>query len=226
MMNQRASQRTSRLFSSCVVACLLTCLTAAVQAAPQAPSRCPRCVECADEAAGLRTVRVKVYNRSPMDPASLTALLDVTNRIWLPYDVRIEPVTGLDAIAVVVSEGQRPSGSADVRAVLGETLFTRHHATPYIRLWLGAAEATADTTPIEGVPFRALKRDEREAILRRMLGVALAHELAHYLLDTEKHSRRGLLREALTIRDLQHPELRRLELSGAQQWLMCSTAGR
>jgi hypothetical protein len=205
---------------------LLTSLTGAAQTAPQAPSNCPRCIECADDAAGVRTVRVKVYNRSPMDQASLTALLDVTNRIWLPYGVRIEPVTDLDAIAVVVSEGQRASASADVRAVLGETLFTRHHATPYIRLWLGAAEATADTTSTGGVPFRALRREEREAILRRMMGVALAHELAHYLLDTEKHSPRGLLRQVLTARDLQQPDLTRLELSWPQQALMCSTARR
>ena len=76
------------------------------------------------------------------------------------------------------------------------------------------------------MPFRALRREEREATLRRMLGVALAHELAHYLLDTEKHSRRGLLRQTLTARDLEQPDLTRLELSQAQQWLMCSTAGR
>jgi hypothetical protein len=218
--------RTSRLLSSCVVVCLLTPLTGAAQAAPQAPSSCPRCIACADDAAGLRTVRVKVYNRSPVDQAGLAALLDVTNRIWLPYGVRIEPVTGLDAIAVVVSEGQRASASADVRAVLGETLFTRHHATPYIRLWLGAAEAAADATPTDGVSFRARRREEREAILRRMMGVALAHELAHYLLDTAEHSPRGLLRQVLTVRDLQQPDLTRLELSWPQQGLPCNAAGR
>jgi hypothetical protein len=205
---------------------LLTSLTGAAQTAPQAPSNCPRCIECADDAAGLRTVRVKVYNLSSMDQAGLTALLDVTNRIWLPYGVRIEPVTDLDAIAVVVSEGQRASGSADLRAVLGETLFTRHHATPYIRLWLGAAAAAADDTQTGGLPFRALRREEQNTILRRMMGVAFAHELAHYLLDTEKHFPRGLLRGVLPVRDLQHPDPSRLKISWPQQGLMCSAARR
>ena len=161
-----------------------------------------------------------------MDQAGLTALLDVTNRIWLPYGVRIEPVTDVDAVALVVSEGQGASAFADVRAVLGETLFTRHHATPYIRLWLGAAQAAADASPVGGIAFSALRREERDAILRRMMGVALAHELAHYLLDTEKHSPRGLLRGALPVRDLQHPDVTRLELSWPQQGRLCSAAGR
>jgi hypothetical protein len=105
-------------------------------------------------------------------------------------------------------------------------LFSRHHATPYIHLWRGAAEAVADATPIKGTLFSARPREERDAILLRMMGVALAHELAHYLLDTEKHSRRGLLRESLTARDLQHPEVTRLDLSRTQQWLMCTATRR
>ena len=71
-----------------------------------------------------------------------------------------------------------------------------------------------------------LPRRDREAIVRQVMGVAFAHELGHYLLDTGQHSNRGLLQAALPLRDLSQPERGRLELTPAQQLLMCGSPAR
>lgn len=215
--------RRFRILPAFVVVCLFMSLTGAVQAAP-APATCAQCAECPAVANGVRVVRVKVYNQSRLSDANLTALLDVSRHIWLRYGVAIEPVTSLDAVTVVMSGDQRRPAAIDGRSVLGETLFTRNHATPYIRLWLGAAEHVAAVTPTGATPFNMLPDERRESTLAQMMGVALAHELGHYLLDTEKHSTRGLLQAAISVRELQHPVLGRLELTRSQQQLMCSAA--
>jgi hypothetical protein len=56
-----------------------------------------------------------------------------------------------------------------------------------------------------------------------MLGVALAHELGHYLLDTSQHSAAGLLQAGLTIHQLAFPEPARLTLTAEQQRLLRAT---
>lgn len=211
----------SLVLHACALFCLLTPIAGAAQTAPRAPVTCSRCVDCSTDPQVPRVVRVKVYNQTHMQQADIDALIDLTNRIWLPYGVSIEQVESVDALAIVVSAVGRKPALVDGRAVLGETLFSQNHATPYIRLWLGAARALSEATPTNGAAFVMLPREERDAILLRMMGVALAHELAHYLLDTERHSLRGLLRAAISIRDFQQPDLARLELTRGQQRLMC-----
>jgi hypothetical protein len=110
--------------------------------------------------------------------------------------------------------------------VLGTTLFSKGHATPFIRLWLGAAEAVANGSDAEGQPFRMRPREERNSILLAIMGVALAHELAHYLLDTAHHSPGGLLRASLSVRELEHADPARLGLTVQQQRLICSDGDR
>src|SRR3954467_13648010 len=95
----------SRLLPAWLAASLLTPVAVAAQAPPP-PSYCPHCVACQARAGETRTVRVKLYNQSRMGDAALLPLLDVANRIWLPYGVSIEAVVGTDAVAVVVGDGR------------------------------------------------------------------------------------------------------------------------
>ena len=62
---------------------------------------------------------------------------------------------------------------------------------------------------------------ERDAILSRMLGVALAHELGHYLLDSAHHSSAGLLRQTMAAHEMEQPNPSHLRLSRKEQLLMC-----
>ena len=218
--------RASRLLPAWLAACLLAPLNVALQAAqapPRPPSYCPHCVECQARPGSPRSVGVKLYNQSRLDDAALLPLLDVANRIWLPYGVQIQAVTRTDGVALVVGNGHRQPATRAGGLVLGDTLFSDSHATPYIRLWLGAAELVATDASTPNLQFVALPARERDDVLVQMMGVAFAHELAHYLLDTGTHSDRGLLRAALTAGEFERPDLARLELTPAQQRVMCST---
>jgi hypothetical protein len=200
-----------------VAACLLTPRSGAAQTA--APP-CLHCVECSDDADSLHVVRVRIYNQSRLSDAAVTALLQLAGRIWLPSGISIEPVSGPDAVTIVIARGEHPPIPGELRTVLGDTLFSGHHAMPYIRLWVGAAEVVANTAETGAPPFDLLPRERREAILARMLGAALAHELGHYLLDSARHSAHGVLRGGLSPRDLQESNLR-LDLTPAQRQTIC-----
>lgn len=209
---------------TCVVLCLFTPLTGAAQTGARATTCSAACVDCSGVADNARTVRVKFYNQSRMNEADLGAMIALNRRIWEPYGVAIERTASPDGVSVVVSGRERQAVWGSTETVLGETLFSSHHATPYIRLWLGAAEAMAEAAQIGNLPFFALPREERHATLVQMMAVSLGHELAHYLLDTAKHSSRGLLKPSINVADMQHPDMAHLELTQSQQRLICRPA--
>lgn len=186
------------------------------------PSKCQSCLACGTEVARSRAVHVWVFNQSRLKTNDLADILTIANRIWAPYSVSMEAGTDADAIKIIVSDHLMRPDNSPAPVPLGDTLFADGHATPYIHLWLGAAERLASNAEIEGRTFASRSLDERDSILRRILGVALAHELGHYLLDTASHSSAGLLRETLGIEDLARPAPGYLRLTNAQQQLICS----
>ena len=194
--------------------------SAASPARDRKPSLCQQCSACTAEFPHPRVVGLKMYNQPRISETSLDQILDVTNRIWNPYGVSFESSTSADAIAVILSPSTSPAAGSGA-TVLGDTLFTGGHATPYIHLFMGNAEALAVGAEIEGRSFISRPRVERDAILLQMLGVALAHELAHYLLDTTHHSAVGLLRGTLSVDDMAHPNPDHLRLTREQRRLMC-----
>src|SRR5262249_26132367 len=158
--------------------------------------------ECATDVPQPRIVGLRIYNQPDITDAGINRIFEMANRIWNPYGICIAPSAGSDAITVVISRAQT-AVATDLRpTALGDTLLDKGHATPYIRLWPANAEALAAVGEIEGLPFAARPRVERDQIVVRMLGVALAHELGHYLLDTSIHSVTGLLRGTLGVNDL------------------------
>ena len=95
------------------------------------------------------------------------------------------------------------------------------HAEPRIHLWLGAAEALASRADVSAPPFRVRSREDRDATLTQMLGVALAHEIGHYLLDTSHHAPNGLLQPVISLRDFEAPDLTHLRLNPDQRRQLC-----
>lgn len=167
-----------------------------------------------------------MYNQSQLSQASLASMLEVANRIWRPYGISIDGGPSADGVTVVVSPSTLPSDPSG--AVLGTTLFAEGHATPYVRLWLGAAEIFAGDADADRIPFNRLPPEQHDAVLAQIMGVALAHELGHYLLDTARHSPRGLLRTRLRLHDVQDLDRADLSLTQEQQRLFCPdvTIGR
>jgi hypothetical protein len=212
---------TDRIVAVPLVIALTLPLIAAAPASNQSTVPCQPCVECTDDA-GPRVVHLRMYNQTRLDGSVFASILDVTNRIWAAYGVSVEATTSLDAIAVVVSAGTM-HGTVDAAPIaIGDTLFTQGHATPYIHLWLGAAELLARNSEEDGRSFTMKPVAERDAILLRMLGVALAHELGHYLLDTSHHSSGGLLQSTMAAREMEQPNLSHLRLSRKELQMMCA----
>ena len=199
----------------------------AVRAQTQAPGTtiCPPHVDHAGDNHEPRIVRITLYNHSRFTRADLEDLLAVTNRIWSPYGVTMTNESGPGAVAVIVTDQPTRAAGELGPIVLGTTLFTEGHATPYIKLSLLAAEMFADEGVESGLPFSARPRNQRDEMLTRILGVAFAHEMAHYLLDTSQHSSSGLLQAGLGVRDLTSPDPGRLKLTPGQERRLAREVG-
>ena len=179
-------------------------------------------VPCCETGGQSRVVQLTLRNHSRMGDADVGDVLAVANRIWTPYRVGVELGTGPGAVTVVLIDGRHLAPQDVSVSVLGTTLFARGHALPFISLSLAAAEALADDSDLGVIPFRAQSAERRNGILRRMLGVFLAHEIGHYLLDTTRHSPAGLLQAALSTRELAFPQPSHLTLTPAQRRQLCS----
>ena len=181
---------------------------------------CQACLACGTETAAPRVALLKVYNQSRLTDTDVAGILENAGRLWMPYGVTLASGSGEGAISVVIRTTAPPDDKSGHKT-MGTTLFFEGHATPYIQLSLQAAEQVADAARSGDVSFASRPFQERQAILLRMMGVALAHELGHYLLDTPVHSSQGLLRRALAARDFEYPQSARLSLTGEQQALIC-----
>jgi hypothetical protein len=172
---------------------------------------------------GARVVQLRVYNQSRMREPGLAHVIEVAGRVWGRYGVAIERGESSEAVSVILTERSELAKPPNPYAtVLGTTLFTEGHATPYIRLSVTAAESSAGEADEDGVPFAVMPRDRQDGMLQQILGVALAHELAHYLLDTMDHSHDGLLRSGLSPLEMLHANAAHLSLTPAQQHRLCA----
>jgi hypothetical protein len=212
------------VFSIVTVLPLVIILTGAP---PRAASLavCPAPVVAFHGAGRVRVVPVRVFNQSDMPDVGLARLIDVANRIWNPYGISFERGTD-DSRGVVVVVGDRANPAAGYRRftpVLGTTLFSDGHAQPYIHLSPAVAELMAgEIAHVDaGLPFPSRLPAERDRILQQILGTALAHEMAHLLLDTAHHSAAGLLRSGLRLRDAMSGYLAELALTSDQLGRLC-----
>lgn len=188
------------------------------------PDMCPASTALPPGDTGApRAVEVRIYNQSSMRQAGLETMMEVANSIWAPYRIAIERSDDPRAVSVIVSDQLTGETASAHATVIGTTLFTGGHATAFIKLSLGAAEAFAVGAQDGGIPFTSQPRSERDAMLERMMGVALAHEIAHYVLDTTEHANTGLLQTGLSLHDFTHPEPAHLALTRDQQRQLCGS---
>lgn len=180
---------------------------------------CDRCPRACSVGANLsRVVHVHVFNQSRLNEASVGVIVNVANRLWAPYGITIEAATAPGSIVVIVaarSAAVTPGSSND--GVLGTTMFNDGHATPNIHLWLGAAEEMTRRIEYPSWPPDVAPPATREMSILQVMGVALAHELGHYLLDSSEHSSEGLLRAHLALPVMEHADRVHLTLTCAQR---------
>jgi hypothetical protein len=185
----------------------------------------PTVAGAADASAGCLGARgldlpITIYNQSSMTGSELDTIVNTARSLWQPYGVTLAPARERGVAVIVSGRSFDRMASTGSRQVLGTTMFSDGHAEPYIHLWVAAAEALL--APAESAHAWNMPIIERDSRLVSILGVALAHELGHYLLDTTHHADAGMLQNVLALRDLQHPTPERLGLTADQQNELCS----
>jgi hypothetical protein len=171
-------------------------------------------------AAGV-VLPMHLYNQSRLRPQDLDVIARIADEVWRRYRVRVvsaEPAAA--SLRVTVVARTSPQAGTQGPIVVASTVFVHGHATPTMYLWLGSAERLAARRPGER-DFSELPRNLQNLLLSRMLGVSLAHEIGHYLLDSASHSARGLLRATLSTLQMIDPRLKDLGLDDQQVASLC-----
>jgi len=145
----------------------------------------------------------------------IAAAMAETADIWRPYGVDVRAVKNpdarrADAATLVVTTVNAPENGLPVHT-LASIEFVGGSPTSTIEVYPNAVE--------ELIARSALNRGEiawaaavHEHFLGRAIGRALAHELGHYLLRSQRHTS-GLMRERQAIDDLTSEERRCCALS-------------
>ena len=91
-------------------------------------------------------------------------------------------------------------------------------AAPEQEIYLSHANAVGLMEQARGVVGIAgqMPIAQRETLLARAMGRALAHELGHYLLASKVHTQSGLMKAVLTAVELFMPDARGLRIEPAQ----------
>jgi hypothetical protein len=151
-----------------------------------------------------------------------SSLVDVTiaeteaifKRAGISFVWRFGPPSLTTLTVVIGNERGTPRG--DVMA-LGWIVF--EDGRPDQRIYLSFANAQQfliDARNVVGA-LTNMPRAERETMLGRTMGRALAHELGHYLLATKVHTQKGLMKAMRTAQEFFSPDRRRFQLEPVQR---------
>ena len=135
---------------------------------------------------------------------SIELLQREVEAIWAAHRVKIMWITDEVRTAVVVvvdrPESALPPSPATEQWHIAATRLVEGHIVPVMYVSLDAAARVAQgTSPPYSSPSLA------GVIVPRIAARAVAHELAHFLLDTREHTPRGLLRARFSAHDFVNP---------------------
>jgi hypothetical protein len=114
--------------------------------------------------------------------------------------------------------GENRGVARDARTPLGWILFD-DLAEPQQEIYLSHANAVTMMDQARGVIgiVAQMPIAQRETLLARAMGRALAHELGHYLLASKLHTQRGLMKATLTAVELFMPDQGPFRIDQAQR---------
>ena len=166
---------------------------------------------------------INVSAASDISSTLVTRALDETDSIWRAAGVEFVWRRGPGphppaALTVVIGHDARPVREGAV--ALGWIYFDE--MTPGQRLYISYAnvlqlmrESSGVTGPQDRMPIF-----EREVLMARAMGRALAHELGHYFLASKEHTKKGLMKAHRTAAEFFGPDERAFKLDGAQRSLI------
>ncbi len=156
---------------------------------------------------------------APNVPSSLvTMAIAETDAIFLSAGVSFVWRRGESSLTSLrVEIGNDQGAAAHDVTPLGWITFEDGRPDQQIYLsYANAAQFMADSRAIVGL-VNHMPRGEREMLLARAMGRALAHEIGHYLLATKAHTPRGLLKAVRSARELFAADRKRFDLEPAQR---------
>jgi hypothetical protein len=179
-----------------VVQCRRRILALAVSAAAIHGAAAPIDLRASDE----RLLRIELVVFQGLGDSQVDMVRREVDAIWAPQAVRIEwSHAGMPSCVRIVidrSASALPSLGGDERWSVAATRVVAGQLTPPIYVSVDAAERVVRAaSPPYSAPALA------GVMVTRVLGRAIAHELAHILLNTRVHAQHGLLRATFTADD-------------------------
>jgi hypothetical protein len=189
-------------------------LPAPAHTAPAVPAR-----SCQDTSQPLP---VRVSNGTTLNDRHLRIIAGIVEAIWSPYGVRFDwRGRASGGVEVVIDSGTLPPGRGAVALPVASIDFVDGMATSRIRVSHGNARVLAARARLNDRSFVTLPPPLQAELIARMLGVAVAHELGHYLLNARSHSVQGLLRPNIPTSQLMDGNPRHLRLTAEQVAVLC-----
>jgi hypothetical protein len=168
-----------------------------------------------------------------LSPSLVQAILAEADAIWRPCGIsfvwqRTPPVSVSYARAghaapylpntLHLTIGERRGPERNGRLPLGWIVFD-DMTVPAQEIYLSYANAWQMMTEARGVIglIDQMPIMQRETLMSRAMGRALAHELGHYLLASKVHTERGLMKAIMTAVELFTPDARAFRIDPAQR---------
>lgn len=173
---------------------------------------------CSELADGPRQLRVRMIGDS-MKAAVLQVARDEVTAIWKQYGVEVlwqEPWTPAQVrpdLWVQFVELAMMSKAMRGLPAVAWIPFANGVPMPYVRVSKPNALALLKTPSwFDGRPLTAANEDLQGQALGRIVGRAIAHEIGHFLLSTQSHAARGLMRAALDPERMVNPGIEDFKL--------------
>jgi hypothetical protein len=182
-------------------------------------------------------VVITVATAPTMSPALVTQVLEETAALWRTAGLMLvwrrssgaatprarvveAPSCETATLRVVIGHERGPEADArrDNTTALGWIVFD-DPTTPESEIYVSYENVVAymaDARAVVGLRDH-MTVAEREMLLARVMGRALAHEIGHYLLATKVHSAHGLMQAAHTASDFFGADRRAFALDAAQR---------
>ncbi len=175
-------------------------LTLAIGVATIHGASAPIEVRAGDE----RLLRIELVVFGGLGDSQVDMVRREVDAIWTPQAVRIEwshaGTPGCVRVVIDRPPSMLPSPAVEERWSVAATRIVAGQVTPLIYVSVDAAERVVRAAnPPYSAPALA------GIMVTRVLGRAIAHELAHILLNTRAHARHGLLRATFTADDFVFP---------------------
>jgi hypothetical protein len=186
----------------------------------------------AASAADIPPMIVTVITVSDISPQLVAAVLAEASAIWRPSGVSFVWRGLPRATPSAQASESGPFVPNTLRLIIGPSVGTGREghlplgwivfdgvADPQREIYLSLANALAMMEESRGVVgiLNQMPTAQRETMLSRAMGRALAHELGHYLLASKVHTKSGLMKAALTAVELFMPDSRSLRIEPSQR---------